>query len=110
MTQVPPTRNSLILRLRNRRNVDAWQEFAAIYEPVVYRMARRRGLQHADALDFKPSNVTFSSPPIPPPSNGSPQTTPPPNAGHAYGGSASPVPTPFGPGPNPRTQRADPFE
>ena len=31
---------------------DAWREFLALYRPVVYRIARRRGLQHADAEDL----------------------------------------------------------
>ncbi len=52
MSSVPQTRNSLILRLRDPQNADAWREFVGIYEPVVYRLARRRGMQHADTLDL----------------------------------------------------------
>ena len=52
MTLAPTTRNSLILRLRDREDVDSWREFTAIYEPVIYRVACRRGLQHADALEL----------------------------------------------------------
>lgn len=48
----PKTRNSLILRLRNRDDAESWQEFVAIYEPVIYRVAQRRGMQHADALEL----------------------------------------------------------
>ena len=45
----PETRASLILRLRNAEDMSAWEEFTEIYEPVVFRVARRRGLQAADA-------------------------------------------------------------
>lgn len=45
----PETRASLILRLRNAEDVAAWEEFSEIYGPVVFRVARRRGLQAADA-------------------------------------------------------------
>ena len=45
----PETRASLILRLRNAEDAAAWEEFTEIYGPVVFRVARRRGLQAADA-------------------------------------------------------------
>jgi RNA polymerase sigma-70 factor (ECF subfamily) len=48
----PTTRQSLVLRLRNPDDEAAWAEFLAIYEPVVYRLARRKGLQDADARDL----------------------------------------------------------
>lgn len=51
MTETPETRASLILRLRDRADQQAWCEFVEIYQPVVYRMARHKGLQHADAED-----------------------------------------------------------
>jgi len=31
---------------------EGWREFAAIYRPLVYRVARAKGLQHADAEDL----------------------------------------------------------
>ncbi|MCA9057157.1 MAG: sigma-70 family RNA polymerase sigma factor [Planctomycetaceae bacterium] len=43
------TRASLILRLKDADDVAAWDEFAAIYAPVVYRVATSRGFQPADA-------------------------------------------------------------
>lgn len=50
MPQNPPeTRASLILRLQNVDDVAAWDEFAELYKPVVFRVARRRGLQIADS-------------------------------------------------------------
>lgn len=47
----PLTRQSLVLRLRDRRDDQAWAEFVDLYEPLVYRLARARGLQDADARD-----------------------------------------------------------
>ncbi len=52
MSRVPETRASLILRLPSREDAGAWQEFVSIYEPFVYRFARRGGLQDADAREL----------------------------------------------------------
>ncbi|MFO0905919.1 MAG: sigma-70 family RNA polymerase sigma factor [Pirellulales bacterium] len=46
------TRASLILRLRNADDVAAWDEFVEIYGPTVFRVARGRGFQAADAEDL----------------------------------------------------------
>lgn len=43
------TRASLILRLQDTRDMVAWDEFAAIYSPTIYRVAIARGFQPADA-------------------------------------------------------------
>jgi RNA polymerase sigma-70 factor (ECF subfamily) len=43
---------SLLIRLRNAHDDPAWREFVAIYEPLIYRLGRRGGLQHADALEL----------------------------------------------------------
>jgi RNA polymerase sigma-70 factor (ECF subfamily) len=51
MSDFPETSHSLIERVHDSANGAAWAEFLGIYQPVVYRMARRRGLQDADALD-----------------------------------------------------------
>jgi RNA polymerase sigma-70 factor (ECF subfamily) len=51
MTSTPTTRASLLLRLRDPQDHQAWVEFVALYEPVAYRLLRRRGLQDADARD-----------------------------------------------------------
>jgi RNA polymerase sigma factor (sigma-70 family) len=48
----PATRASLIVKLRDPGDEDAWSEFVAIYEPLVYRLARQKGLQDADARDL----------------------------------------------------------
>jgi RNA polymerase sigma-70 factor (ECF subfamily) len=52
MDESPATRRSLIVKLRDPADSAAWREFMAIYEPLVYRLARRRGLQDADARDL----------------------------------------------------------
>jgi RNA polymerase sigma-70 factor, ECF subfamily len=52
MDNWPETSESLILRLNNQQDVAAWNEFLAIYRPVVLCMALRRGMQHADADDL----------------------------------------------------------
>lgn len=52
MNDFPETRRSLLVRLREAQDDAAWGEFIAIYEPLVYRLARRRGFQDADARDL----------------------------------------------------------
>jgi RNA polymerase sigma-70 factor (ECF subfamily) len=51
MTPIPTTRASLLFRLRDSQDHQAWVEFASLYEPVIYRFLRRHGLQDADARD-----------------------------------------------------------
>ena len=46
------TRSSLILRLPDARDIAAWDEFVGVYGPLVYRLARNRGLQPLDADDL----------------------------------------------------------
>lgn len=48
---LPLTRASLLVQLRDGGNHAAWQEFLKLYGPVVYGFARKRGLQDADAAD-----------------------------------------------------------
>jgi RNA polymerase sigma-70 factor, ECF subfamily len=55
------TRETLIRRLPNAGDVEAWDEFVEIYEPLLFRLARAKGMQRADAEDFVQevfSNVT----------------------------------------------------
>jgi RNA polymerase sigma-70 factor (ECF subfamily) len=52
MTTLPETRASLLVRLPDSADVKAWDEFVAVYGPLVYRLARRHGLQPADADDL----------------------------------------------------------
>jgi RNA polymerase sigma-70 factor (ECF subfamily) len=48
----PTTRPSLLIRLRDPADEQAWAEFLDVYGPLVRRLARNRGLQHADAEDL----------------------------------------------------------
>jgi RNA polymerase sigma-70 factor (ECF subfamily) len=43
------TRASLILRLQDAEDVAAWDDFTAVYGPVVFNVAITRGFQAADA-------------------------------------------------------------
>ena len=52
MTQTPTTRASLLFRLRDSQDHEAWVEFVEIYEPVIYRQLRKCGLQDADAREL----------------------------------------------------------
>lgn len=52
MTQFPETRDSLLVQVKDPRNAEAWERFARIYRPVVYRLARQKGMQDADAQDL----------------------------------------------------------
>jgi RNA polymerase sigma-70 factor (ECF subfamily) len=51
MTLTPTTRASLLFRLRDWHDHEAWVEFVSLYEPVAYRLLRRHGLQDADARE-----------------------------------------------------------
>src|SRR5262249_34463803 len=48
----PSTRRSLVLRLRDLDDQAAWAEFVDLYEPLLYQLARGKGLQDADARDL----------------------------------------------------------
>lgn len=52
MPTTPTTRPSLLFRLRDPQDHEAWVEFVSHYEPVVYRLLRRHGLQDADAREL----------------------------------------------------------
>jgi RNA polymerase sigma factor (sigma-70 family) len=51
MTFTPTTRASLLFRLRDSQDHEAWVEFVSLYEPMAYRLLRRHGLQDADARE-----------------------------------------------------------
>src|SRR5580658_1125553 len=52
MQALPLTRASLLVRIQDPRDADAWRQFFDLYAQVVYGFARRRGLQDADAADL----------------------------------------------------------
>lgn len=51
MSAAPPTRPSLLLRLRDAEDAAAWSEFVRLYTPLVFQHCTRHGLQEADAAD-----------------------------------------------------------
>lgn len=52
MADLPTTRPSLLVRLRQTTDQEAWRAFAALYAPVIYGFGRKHGLQDADAADL----------------------------------------------------------
>lgn len=52
MSDAPATRLSLLVRLCDARDDEAWSQFVEIYAPLVYGYARKHGLQDADAADL----------------------------------------------------------
>jgi RNA polymerase sigma factor (sigma-70 family) len=59
MPSAPTTPPSLLFRLRDPRDHDAWQQFVELYGPLIYRFGRKRGLQDADAADL--TQVVFQA-------------------------------------------------
>ena len=55
ITLMDSTRPSLLVRVRNRNDAEAWQEFFDLYSPLLYAYARDRGLDHEDAEDVRAS-------------------------------------------------------
>lgn len=52
MTEFPKTQSRLIAQVRSPEDHEAWETFVHRYRPAIYRMARRRGMQDADAQDL----------------------------------------------------------
>ena len=50
MQELPETRRSLLVALRENRD-EAWAEFLQLYEEAIHSFCRKRGLQDADARD-----------------------------------------------------------
>lgn len=47
------TRASLLIRVRDPRDAEAWAEFHELYAPLIYAFARARGLTHDDAEEVR---------------------------------------------------------
>jgi RNA polymerase sigma-70 factor (ECF subfamily) len=58
MAEIPPTRASLLVRLRDPRDESAWREFIGLYAPLIYGYLRKQGLQDADAADLSQDVLT----------------------------------------------------
>lgn len=52
MTSIPPTQPTLLVRIRDARDQEAWGRFVDLYAPLVYGFLRKRGLQDADSADL----------------------------------------------------------
>ena len=52
MSEFPDTSASLIQRIKDPSDRRAWEEFEHLYRPVIFRIARAKGLQYADAFDL----------------------------------------------------------
>ncbi len=44
MALLPETRESLLIRLADAADAAAWDEFVAIYRPMILRLGLRKGL------------------------------------------------------------------
>ncbi len=53
MSEFPDTRSTLIAQVRSPENREAWAQFVTLYRPVIYRMARKRGMQDADGRTLR---------------------------------------------------------
>src|SRR5947209_7274980 len=58
MIEIPRTRASLLVRLRDPGDGAAWTEFVDLYTPLVYGYLRKQGLQDADAADLSQDVLT----------------------------------------------------
>ncbi len=54
----PQTHPSLLIRIRDPQDGEAWEAFVNTYVPMIYRYARRMGLQDADAADISQEVLT----------------------------------------------------
>lgn len=61
----PETRPSLIVRLSDPADDEAWAEFIEIYQPMLMRLALRYGLQEADAREVTQETLLAISRAVP---------------------------------------------
>ncbi len=52
MSDPNPTRATLVYRLRDHADNDAWNQFLDLYGQTIFQFVRSRGLQDADAADL----------------------------------------------------------
>ena len=65
MNDAPVTRPTLLMRLRNVEDAEAWREFVRLYTPLVFRHCARQGLQEADAADVAQEVMRVASQAMP---------------------------------------------
>src|ERR1051325_12255883 len=51
MLNPPQTRPTLLLKIRDAQDHQAWESFVIIYAPLIHGFCMKRGLQDADAAD-----------------------------------------------------------
>ena len=61
----PVTRPSLLVRIRDLENGDAWKEFVEIYTPLIFGYCPKHGLQEADAADVAQEVMRVAAQAIP---------------------------------------------
>jgi RNA polymerase sigma-70 factor, ECF subfamily len=52
MMTEPATNETLLARVRDPQDLEAWTEFVSVYRPLLYRVGRRYGLQDVDAQNL----------------------------------------------------------
>jgi RNA polymerase sigma factor (sigma-70 family) len=52
MTKPLNTKESLLIRLKNKHDDDSWKQFDINYESFIYKLIRRMNVQHHDAEDI----------------------------------------------------------
>jgi RNA polymerase sigma factor (sigma-70 family) len=62
MGALPATRPSLLVRIQDPRDQEAWRQFVELYAVLIYGFLRKRGLQDADAADLMQEVLRFVVP------------------------------------------------
>ena len=52
MAETLQTRPSLLVRIRDPKDQQAWRAFLDLYAPLIYGFGRKSGLQDADSADL----------------------------------------------------------
>ena len=65
MAEAPPTRPSLLMRVRDAADEAAWAQFVPLYAPLIYGYARKSGLQDAAACGWNALRGSRAAQPLP---------------------------------------------
>ena len=58
MNSSPKTRYTLLEKIKDPQDAEAWYEFTSIYQPLIFKICRKKGMQHADATDVTQEVLT----------------------------------------------------
>src|SRR5688572_29486392 len=61
----PATRPSLLVRIRDLQDQEAWKEFVHIYTPLIYGHCHKQGLQEADAANIAQEVMSIAAKAMP---------------------------------------------